>query len=69
MSAISDIRKPIRKPRGRPRVDAKPLTVRVPPEELAALDAWIARQPEPKPSRPEALRRLAAKGLAGDGEG
>jgi hypothetical protein len=30
---------------------------------LAALDAWIERQPEPKPSRPEAIRRLVEKGL------
>jgi hypothetical protein len=34
----------------------------MPPDELAALDAWIADQPD-HPSRPEALRRLARKGL------
>lgn len=41
---------------GRPRVDATPITVRVAPRQLAALDAWIAEQPEPRPSRPEAMR-------------
>ncbi|HVL71467.1 MAG TPA: hypothetical protein VM434_06225 [Beijerinckiaceae bacterium] len=34
------------------------VTVRLGPDELARLDAWIAQQPEPKPSRPEAIRRL-----------
>jgi hypothetical protein len=32
----------------------------------AALMAWIERQPEPRPSRSEALRRLVEKGLEGD---
>ena len=49
---------------GRPAVNATPLTVRVPPGELARLDAWIAAQPVPRPSRPEALRRLATMALA-----
>ena len=31
--------------------------------DLAALDAWIARQPEPKPSRPEAIRQILAAHL------
>ena len=52
--------------RGRPRVDATQLAVRVPPAELAQLDAWIVAQPEPKPSRPEAIRRLVEKGLAAE---
>lgn len=43
---------------GRPRVDAVPVNVRLPPEQLAALDAWIAERPDPKPSRPEAIRYL-----------
>jgi hypothetical protein len=30
----------------------------------ADLIAWIERQPEPKPSRPEAIRRLIQQGLA-----
>jgi len=36
---------------------------RLQPNELAALDAWIATQDDPKPTRPEALRQLARKGL------
>jgi hypothetical protein len=37
--------------------------VRLLPEPLAALDAWIAKQREPV-SRPEAIRRLVEAGLA-----
>lgn len=37
--------------------------VRLQPDQLAALDGWIKVQPEPKPSRPEALRRIAAEKL------
>jgi hypothetical protein len=33
--------------------------VRLQPPELAELDAWIAVQDDPKPTRPEALRRKA----------
>jgi metal-responsive CopG/Arc/MetJ family transcriptional regulator len=33
---------------------------------LAAIDAWIAHQPDPKPSRSEAIRRLIEKGLVAD---
>lgn len=50
---------------GRPRVDATPITVRVPPDQLQRLDAWAADQPD-KPTRPEAVRRLVDKGLSGD---
>jgi len=35
----------------------------VPPDELAAIDVGIAKQPD-KPLRPEALRRLAKIALA-----
>lgn len=38
--------------------------VRLLPEPLAALDQWIARQPAPTPSRPEAIRRLLVTALA-----
>lgn len=55
-----------RKLRGRPRVGSELIGVRVPPDQLAALDAWIAghlaETGEPL-SRPEALRRLAAEAL------
>jgi hypothetical protein len=43
--------------RGRPRVDALAVTVRLHPEHLSILDRWIAEQPD-KPGRPEAIRRL-----------
>lgn len=56
-SRISDIRK---RPPGRPRIDAVPVMVRIPPAELADLDAWIAKQNEPM-SRPEALRAMMAR--------
>lgn len=32
--------------------------VRLQPEQLGALDAWIEGQEEPRPSRPEAIRLL-----------
>lgn len=32
--------------------------VRLQPDQLAKLDAWIAHQPNPQPSRPEAIRRI-----------
>ncbi len=51
---------------GRPRVDATPITVRMPPKQLQRLDEWRAAQAE-EPSRPEALRRLAMSKL-GEGE-
>lgn len=34
------------------------------PTLLAALDAWIADQAEPKPAHPEAIRRLLCDRLA-----
>ena len=37
--------------------------VRMPPELEAAITAWIERQPDPKPSRSEAIRRLIEMGL------
>ena len=47
-----------RKKRGRPRVDSTLVGVRLPPDQLAILDAWVDVQPDPKPSRPEAIRQL-----------
>lgn len=38
--------------------------VRLQASQLAALDAWVAEQPEPHPSRPEAVRRLLDKVLS-----
>lgn len=37
--------------------------MRLVPDQLSALDAWIAKQREPM-SRPEAIRRLVELGLA-----
>lgn len=51
--------------RGGLRIDAIPISVRVRPEQLALIDAWIALHPDdvPRPSRPEAIKRLITKGL------
>ena len=40
-----------------------PVMVRLLPEPLALLDAWISQQPQPH-TRPEAIRRLMEAGLA-----
>lgn len=39
--------------------------IRMLPDLLAALDAWIGNQPDPKPTRPEAARRLIWQALSG----
>ena len=43
---------------GRPKVDSEAVNVRMERPLLAELDAWIAGQPEPRPGRPEAIRRV-----------
>ncbi|TGD96200.1 hypothetical protein EU555_24920 [Methylobacterium nonmethylotrophicum] len=54
--------------RGRPATGkGEPVTVRLQPEQLAPLDAWIADQPDPKPSRPEAIREAVAEHLKAKG--
>jgi hypothetical protein len=58
-STITDNRK---KRVGRPRVGAVLIGVRVPPADLAVLDAWI-KMNAPDLSRPEAIRRLVELGL------
>lgn len=63
MGAIDDVKKS----RGRPPVDTQAVTVRIERSALAALDAWIARQPD-APSRPEAIRRLIEAGLRAEAE-
>jgi hypothetical protein len=35
----------------------------------AALDAWIAAQPDPKPRRPAAIRELIRLGIEANGAG
>jgi hypothetical protein len=63
--SISDNRK--KKPIGRPKVGAILIGVRVPPADVAALDAWIKRN-APGLSRPEAIRRLVELGLKAKGK-
>jgi hypothetical protein len=62
-----------KKKRGRPALyegsegkGAPQIGLRLPPAELAAVDFWIAKQPQPKPSRPVAIRRLVEIGLKGE---
>lgn len=43
------------------------IMVRMPPDQLAALDAWISAQSDPKPSRPEAIRKALAEHLQAKG--
>jgi hypothetical protein len=59
-----------KKRRGRPTLyegsegkGAPQIGLRLPPLELASIDAWIKEQPKPKPSRPVAIRRLVELGL------
>ena len=47
---------------GRPPIGSLNIGVRLPPAELAVLDAWIAEQDD-APSRPEAIRRILTKAL------
>ncbi|HEY0414625.1 MAG TPA: hypothetical protein VGD66_15940 [Allosphingosinicella sp.] len=50
---------------GRPPTGIGPaIGLRLYPDLEADLDAWIARQPEPRPSKPEAIRRLVRKALS-----
>ena len=49
--------------RGRPRTNPAAQHFTMPRDLSDALDAWIAAQPEPRPSRPEAIRRLLAEAL------
>jgi hypothetical protein len=57
------------KRRGRPVTTGKGqlIGVRLLPLALEPLDAWIADQPDPKPSRPEAIREALMEWLAGHG--
>lgn len=50
---------------GRPRVDAIPLTVRVPPDMLDALDKFVDR--DAIQSRPEAIRLILKDWLKDNG--
>jgi hypothetical protein len=63
VDAIADERN---KKMGRPPTGiGRTIGLRLYPEMEAELDAWIADQPDPKPSRPEAIRRLLGGALRG----
>jgi hypothetical protein len=63
VAAIAD--KP-KKKMGRPPTGiGRSIGLRLYPEMDAELDAWIADQPHPKPSKPEAIRRLVGVALRG----
>jgi len=62
--SISDIEK---RGRGRPATDATPVMVRVPPDMISGIDAWISGRPDPKPTRPEAVRVALRDWLVGLG--
>jgi hypothetical protein len=51
--------------RGRPATGkGELLGVRLQPDLMSALDQWIEKQPEPKPGRPEAVRRIVKAALS-----
>ncbi len=55
--------------RGRPAKLGVQIGLRVAPPLLDDLDILIAKQPEPQPTRPEAIRQLVEKVLARADEG
>jgi hypothetical protein len=60
---------PKKRKRGRPKTTGRGegILVRLQPDLLNALDQWIADQPTPKPSRPDAVRKALADWLLGLG--
>jgi len=57
------------KKRGRPATGrGKTIGVRIHEGQLTTLDTWIARQPKPTPTRPEAIRRLIERALSEPGK-
>jgi len=62
MMAIAETEK--RRSRGRPRTNSTPINLKLRPDELATLDAWIESQQNP-PTRPEAIRRILRWALKG----
>jgi hypothetical protein len=63
----SSISRTEKRSRGRPRTHATSIHLTTPPDVLAALDLWIADQPDPKPTRPEAVRLALRDWLTGLG--
>jgi hypothetical protein len=61
MPSIADSRK---RGRGRPPTGiGKAIGLRLYPDLEARIDRWIKEQPNPKPSKPEAIRRLVEQAL------
>lgn len=50
--------------RGRPRIDSEEVSPRLSRVVLDQIDAYIARQPDPKPSRPDVIRLALRDWLA-----
>lgn len=62
---ISQMPKRSKKARGRPATGkGEPIMCRIQPEQLAALNAWIEAQPQPRPTRPAAIRALLDAALS-----
>jgi hypothetical protein len=53
--------------RGRPAVDSEAVNVRIDRSVLNALDGYIASQAEPRPTRPESIRKALKDWLIGLG--
>ena len=51
----------------KPTGQGVPIQVRLHPEGLQPLDAWISDHPDPKPSRPEAIREALTEHLKAKG--
>ena len=49
-------------------VAGRPQVVRMHDQQIAAIDAWIAKQKEHALTRPEAIRRLVELGLKAKGK-
>jgi hypothetical protein len=61
---MTEQEKRLAKKLGRPATGrGQTIGVRMMPDQLATLDAWIAKQPKPI-TRPEAIRAFVAAGLA-----
>ena len=62
-ASISNIGK--KRGRGRPKVGAVPVMVRLLPGQATSVDAWRGRQTD-RPGRPEAIRRLVERALGAE---
>lgn len=56
----------IKKSRGRPKADTSAVMLRMPIDDLAAVDAFAAAEGD-KPGRPEAIRRIVRAWLTNAG--